>query len=175
MVRLTLIQGCFMERISTIASPAWDWLSLDAASKVMEDQNAVADRIIDAYKAGVNTGRIKERQEVSVLIKKTLKENSALAAAITREVLACLDGKKIVHEQPLLNIASLSEFRILIPVREDDFVRDDFDAVYGVVWEAIARYEQEWFQPSVNFLPVATPEHINHQALYSDGYTLRFG
>lgn len=126
------------------------------------------DDLINAYLKGVEAGK-NENNRVRLT---ELKNNISQAAQIAEDLLKEAEGKKIKLKGIHLKADNISNYTALFVANMNDFVSDDFRAIYTLARRIQNESEKENFYISFSFMPYS--KSLSEHCLISDGFFMKY-
>lgn len=146
--------------------PSINWESYKTKNSDSSD-NFSADNVIDAYYDGHKTGLKQKENEFKELFKK----NFQLSSSNTEKVVDELKKLGFEAESAYLNIKSISEFEVLIVVKEDDYVSDNFMKIFRYSRAIEKECRENSFY--LNFSYATKGENFNIKRVRAEGFKLK--
>lgn len=149
---------------------------LEAISKIQisenwhydrKDGDFTGDHVIDAYLKGKRDG-LQSHQKTLL---NSLKTNVDHCAQYAHDIIRHLTELKFNDSTAFLKINRLDNFKVLIAIKEDDFLNPGFLKIYDYVCEIEENICNDTFNVDFTFLDYN--KEINENNLNSDGFILK--
>ena len=131
-----------------------------------EDKKYSVNTVVDAYLKGVSDGK----DQTTLLLKDQLRANFKKAGADSNKVVDFLKENNLSPISAHLKMCSLYEFTVLVTVKEEDFLSQNFIKVYDFTNSLEVESKTDYY--SISFSFINKSPNFNPTILVSDGYAL---
>jgi len=128
-----------------------------------------ADEVINAYLSGQHEF-VNNRKRV---LSKELNENLAKVKEIGERLYRTINDMGVTCTRVFLKIEDISSFRLLILVKERDFILSRIDEVYSLLIDKELAESSDTFYFFVSLMP--DKKSLNDHKVFADGYYLYYG
>lgn len=127
------------------------------------------DDVIDAYLQGKRDGKNDHVRVLLTQFDRNLKRAKLATEDIVREVY----NQNFAAGQVFLKADGISNFTVLCIIKESDFLKDDFEKIYGYARKVKEGNEDDDFYISFSFMPYS--KFINTNIIKADGFIFKYG
>ena len=120
--------------------------------------------VIEAYIIGKREGLNSERRALL----DRLNDNLLVAGNATHEIFEFISSRKMNFDDAYLKIEAWDTLSIIVLVKEEDYIKEDFNSVYEVVSTIEDKFNKEYTNLFFSF--IADSGNLDIEHLQSDGF-----
>lgn len=140
----------------------------EVTNPVASDQYYNCDAVIEAYVKGEKDG-LKNEQKV---IFKQFTENVEKSKTVIADFLKLIMGLGFVAKSAYLKFEFFDTFECVIAIHQDDFIKEDFLAVYNLASKTQNDFKSDLFNINFSFMPFESEDF--EDSIRHDGFIYRF-
>ena len=131
------------------------------------NEDLFTNQLIDAYLHGRKDGI----ELIEKLKQEKLNENINKSGNISKRLIRVLKDSSFSPIDAYLRVHSFDRFDIMVTVPEEDYLKDEFLDMYGIISDIEAKSNDDFYKAFISIC--STNNHFEEQIVASDGYTLK--